>query len=194
MNNTVITVSPAFFIVIAVSAIADRSGIFSFILIAVFIHELGHIAAMRALNIGINALRLRIFGLEICADIPKGRKEAFVMAAGPLANLLSVPLFLVFKNDFFVSLAACSFVLGLFHLLPCEGFDGGSALKALFFQKKREKAVANIVKFLTFTISACLFFAALYLMLTHRFNLSLLILPIYLLLNLFSDRKSTALT
>ena len=193
MNDTEIIVSPAFFMVVAVSALFDVSGTFSAVVIAVIIHELGHIAALKALKIRINTIRLRMFGLEISADIPKGKREAVIMIAGPGANILSAVLFYVISvicdNSFFISLTACSLILGFFHLLPCAGFDGGAALKALFYHSNRKNIVDLFVKVFTITVSICLIYAALRLVFTHKSNLSLLILPVYLILNLLSERN-----
>ena len=198
MSDTKIIISPAFFIVIAASAIFDTSGTFSVVLFAVMIHEFGHIFALSALGIRIDTVRLRMFGLEICADIPRGKREALVMAAGPCANLLSAALFLLFRSEHALSLAACSVILGVFHLMPCEGLDGGSALKALFYRKKCENTVNICVKAFTVTLAGCFVCAALHLVLTERLNLSLIVLPVYLILNLISERKTytcrTALT
>ena len=103
------------------------------LLIAVFIHEAGHILAAHCVGVRLDRLRPTATGLRLipsCGAFPSYRAERTVALGGPLANLLSAPLFFVLfpASSPLGELAPLSLYLGLRNLLPIRAFDGGRAL------------------------------------------------------------------
>ena len=99
-------------------------------LIAILIHESGHLAAAYLLHMKPGGIAADTIGIRLLfrGIPPSYGKEIFLCAAGPLANLLSLTLALLHndgKPTFFVSVSAA---LAILNLLPIEGFDGGRIL------------------------------------------------------------------
>lgn len=96
------------------------------IILAAFIHELFHIAAVLLLGGKVHQLRLGAFGAVIEATGISGAREAFCAFAGPLGSFL-----LVLSIQRFPILGLCGLVQGAFNLLPVYPLDGGRALLRL---------------------------------------------------------------
>ena len=104
---------------------------------AAALHELGHILAVWQCGGAVRSLRLSLVGAELVLDgrerLSYGR-EAWVAAAGPLANLLTGVLAAqIWRSGWGEGLllfAGASLVLGCFNLLPLEALDGGQLLSA----------------------------------------------------------------
>lgn len=97
---------------------------------ACLIHELGHIVAMKAMRVGIIGMTFYSGGIKLKSSPSCFRgtaAEIFILAAGPLANLVCA-----------VGAAAMGFVvfawvntaLMLFNLLPLSMLDGGRIIAA----------------------------------------------------------------
>ncbi len=189
-NRPDIRITPSFCIALAVASVWDRSGLFSCTVTAIALHESGHLLAMLLCKCPVYTLSFRAFGIEILAEMPAGRKRAWIMVAGPLSNILTALFLLPFyttASAFLQNLCTCSLLLGTFHLLPLRGFDGGAALLALTEERRGVRTLCNIL-----TGVAVGFFAitGLYLVVVSR-NPSLLVLAVYLFLNfLFGKTKS----
>lgn len=184
-----IKISVGFCLSVALMSVFDTSGMFCFALLAVLIHETGHIIAMYLLKEEIQLISFRFFGIEIVASLPFERKTAIIMIAGPFFNILTSLLLLPFAlrgNDFAFTLCYASLVLGLFHILPAYGLDGGNTVIYLLNGSKRAKLA---VKCFAFTVSVMLFavgFCAIY---SGFFNISAFILGLYFLINCISQRN-----
>ena len=185
-----INISPAFFIIVALSSLTDISGIFSMVILSVLAHETSHVLAMKLLKIDIKRMDIRGFGIEIYAKLPQGVRAAAVMFAGPAGNLLLAVLLIpasVFGSIFADNLACCSLLLGIFHLLPMYGLDGGNAIIHLFDGRCNQNRVVITVKVIAITASIVMFMAAVFAFIDGKINVSLIVLSIYFLLNAVSD-------
>lgn len=181
-----IRVTPSFCLILAVSCLFDRSGYFSCMLLAILIHECGHLLAMVFFHCPVKQVSFRIFGIEIIGDLPTGRKRGLIMLAGPLANLLTALVFLSFTG-YGQNLCMCSLLLGLFHLLPLTGLDGSAALLSLTKEHPLTKGICTGL-----TAVSILLFSAVGLYIAFSAgNLSLLILAGYFFMNYCSIKKKS---
>ena len=110
----------------------DENGLFSVLLPAAAIHELGHWAAIAALKGTVTAIRLDSAGLCMeTAGIGGLREEALCALAGPAAGFVLFFLASAFPYQWSQKCAAASLLLSLFNLFPAAPLDGGRLLLAL---------------------------------------------------------------
>jgi Zn-dependent protease len=119
------------------SAIFDMS-FAVMLLVVVFLHEIGHVIAMRSVGIPVRGIYFIPFFGGIAVGESFGRSEAtrgFVALMGPAASMLTTGIFfwLSLQNDesFFGDLAFISAALNGLNLLPILPLDGGRVLQAL---------------------------------------------------------------
>ena len=106
------------------------------LLIAVCVHELGHLLAIYMLGLRVTGLHLELSGLRIdYAGISSTAKNVLTAFAGPMAGILyfMTGLFVAEKTGNFVLMfsAKLSIVYSCFNLLPMLPLDGGRILTAI---------------------------------------------------------------
>lgn len=104
-------------------------------LLALLVHELGHLLTARGLGYRVGRMELWPFGAALTMEVGAGSLP--VSLAGPLCSLAAAGMSLLFlrllpqaegvMEPFFVS----NLSLGLANLLPAEPLDGGRALSSL---------------------------------------------------------------
>ena len=152
-------------------------------LLAVLIHELGHILAARLVKTPISSLSCGIHGFSMTFDFSSlsWRKECFVILSGSMTGLIAASAVRGF-GDGLAYFAQVSSVLSLLNLLPVRGLDGGEALFCIlnrFLLPHRSDGIAKAVSWCT----AVLFWlCAVWIQLRVHPNLSLLAASVYLLL------------
>ncbi len=96
-------------------------------LLAILVHELGHLLAAMALSCPLNRLRWGSMGLEmdfLRCDLGYGR-ELVLLVSGSLLGLCSM----IFIPD--ESYRICALCLNFANLLPLRGLDGGGIFDCL---------------------------------------------------------------
>src|SRR5579864_956274 len=172
---------------VAVYEIQSRSGRYSSILwnileylalfLIVLLHEFGHALACR--QVGGNANRIVLWPLGGVAYVdppPRPGATLWSIAAGPLVNLVLVPIFLVTLSacrsagvtstapDLFRLLRSIAWINGgllIFNILPIYPLDGGQILRSLLWfvlGRARSLMAATIVGFIG--VLGLVFFAA----------------------------------
>jgi Zn-dependent protease len=103
-----------------------------------FVHELGHVIALRREGIKASApLFIPFLGAVISAKSLGGNAlaEARVGLAGPILGSLGaaalLPVYALTGNELWLALAFTGFLLNLFNLLPVVPLDGGRAMAAM---------------------------------------------------------------
>lgn len=166
-------------------------------LTAAALHECAHVLAARALGVSLGRLRLDIFGasLSLKGDLPSYKREAAVALAGPLFNLLSAALLLLFpvSHSGFLSLfVSASLFLGLLNLLPIKDLDGGRVLFCLLAPLLPLNAAGRIVRLLSFCTILSLWMLSVYLLLRLGASLSLFVFSAALFCKCFLKRGESA--
>lgn len=113
--------------------------------LAAGVHELGHIAALRALGYAVGGIRVEAQGLCISySGAPNAARELAAALAGPAAGLLLAYILSYMSARLcspWLSLAAgASLILSLFNLLPILPLDGGRALLLMLSLKMNAPA------------------------------------------------------
>lgn len=157
----------------------DPSGMAAGCLCAAVLHEIGHFLAMLAVGDRPTRICLGVFGVRAEHNaVPLSyEKAAIISLAGPLTNVLCA---LVFQRMGAAQAALIHSVLAGFHLLPIAAVDGGEALQLLLSlameEEQAHRAVLRISVGILFPLAAIGFF----LLIQTGYNLSLLVLTLYL--------------
>ncbi len=90
------------------------------------LHELCHMAMLRALRKEVCGVEIGVGGMEIRTEPMAAWQELLCALAGPASCLLTLPI-----ARWFPRLAVCSVFHSLYNLLPIYPLDGGRALLSL---------------------------------------------------------------
>lgn len=185
--GTEIYVSFLFAAVIALMLATDRTGLVIPTLFAVLVHEIGHLFAMWILGCRPKSIRLIPASVQIVRGFssrPYG--EAVVAVCGPAANIavfLSLMLnFYYCSSENSLIFGLLNLIIGIFNLLPVSGLDGGTLLSAALAHGMDPQKAEGIVKIITAIMAALAFIAGVYMWVSGRFNLSVFIVALYLLI------------
>ena len=112
-------------------------------LLAAALHELGHLAAIKAFGRHPVFLSVGMLGATIHTGPLTNRAEFLCAAAGPWASLMLLLLCRLFPK-----LALCGLLQGLFNLIPLYPLDGGRMLFCLlrWCCPRRAERICSIVQ------------------------------------------------
>jgi Zn-dependent protease/CBS domain-containing protein len=123
---------------------------------SVLIHELSHAFVAKMDGIRIQDIQLHIFGgwARLIGEPPTPMAELRIAVAGPISSLLLAAFFWLWllaverlsggstaaqaASAAFLYLAAANFFLATFNLLPGLPLDGGRALRAILWQRRKD--------------------------------------------------------
>ena len=151
---------------------------------AVLLHELGHLSAMFICKNLPDGLAISAFDIKI---IKYNRyrqsfcKDIFITSAGVLINFI---LFVIFYK-FLINFAFVNLFVGIFNLLPASNLDGGQLLLLLLSKQFAWDTSQKIVDIITFALSFPLFLLGSLVLFNSKYNFSLLIISVYLILSIF---------
>lgn len=143
IHNTVLTLRFGFFAVLAVLLTLDGGVHVLPALLAVAVHETGHILAAKLCGMQIKSVTFGALGIHMAGETASvgDFRRAVVSLAGPFANLLSFLLLLPLPSAY----SAVQLTLFAFHVLPAVPLDGGTALYCLlrgtFSEKTAERTI-----------------------------------------------------
>lgn len=165
------------------------------ILVIIFVHEMAHTLVARGFGIPVKEIELYPFGgvarTEGLLEIEPGieRKIAW---AGPLANFLMVALALTFYSNrlylgpwneetaiFFIR---ANLFLAFFNLIPALPLDGGRILRSVLSDRYNYRNATVIAVRLGKVLSVFVFAGGLVLWYLGYFNLSFLVLAVFIFL------------
>lgn len=151
-------IAPSFYLFLSlVLALKLERGVGA-VFFLISLHESAHLLAILVFHGRAKELIITPFGLRMTSrgGLTKA-EEAIALFMGPLSNLLAAwALFLLAER----SLAAESFALGVYNLLPAKGLDGGRLL-ALLYEEKGERIASACSIMLAALFMAAAFYLAL---------------------------------
>ncbi len=180
------SISVPFAVMLAFLLLMDTSGLMSASLLAVTVHEMGHLVAMKYAKCPPLEINLRIGGILMIGNgFSTFFENLLISLSGPLANLL---LFLglwsvgaLTDSLVLLTFSAVQLIVGAVNLLPVKGLDGGTVLKLLLlkFTKSNVDFVCNIISIL---FSCVMLVLGLAVAVKNVSNPSLLLLAIYIII------------
>lgn len=183
--NTEIYVSFLFVAVITFMLATDKTGLAFPVVLAVAMHESGHLFAMWLLASQPKSIRLIPASVQITRSINgKYKNDILIALAGPVVNLvLFITLyvnFIAFKNEAVLYFSLINLIVGIFNLLPVTGLDGGTALFSLLAKKYDINKASLVLRIITLIIAVAVTFLAVTLTIKGQLNISVYIVAIYL--------------
>jgi stage IV sporulation protein FB len=185
---------PGFLIVLAVLCLMDMGGLLPAAVVAVAVHELGHVLALKLSGGQIASIRLEWAGLSLVYSGRLSYGEEIASAAlGPCASFL---LALVASCagritgwDWAYLLAGVSFVFGAFNLLPALPLDGGRLLLLAVSMKAGPFLGERVTCIVSCIVIFLLLVAGTALLIWTRSNPTLLIAAFWMLLSFCGEAE-----
>ena len=174
------------------------------ILLAIAFHGAGHLAAARICGMQAKGIIPTPTGLRLMlakSAFPSYDVELCAALGGPLGNLLGNAVLIVLQmllplaplRDICRETLPLSLFLGIWNLLPIEGFDGGRVLQCLLLRGRKRNAITPdaVEGWLRLTSGACflgLWVLSVYLLLRTGRALSLFLFCLQLFWGLFGEQ------
>lgn len=168
-------ITGGFFCLITVSLLAGAGEVLPLVFLAAFLHEMGHIVALRAARIGVEEICLTAFGAEIRADtrfLPYW-KDILCTLAGPWTNIFVGLLFARVSGDYLF--AGANLLQGVFNLLPLAGLDGMRAMHLAISWGVDPITADRVCRSVEIVCSSVLLAVSVYFMVAHRVGAFLLL-------------------
>jgi len=159
-----------------------------FFLLAILLHEAGHLTAMLLSGELPSSIELRSFGIKIIRRntlLPSSR-EILILLAGPFVNLLLAAFFHT-MGPALSHAALLNLMLALFNLIPVGCLDGGHILRCLLELHLSPRLSQSLFLCIAVLFLTVLLIAGLLLLFGQSHSPSLLITTIYLSITLFKD-------
>ena len=176
---------PSFFMMLYLEGLLPTG----LLLLSAFLHEGGHLLAIRYVGAPIRRVDLLPMGGLIVYDQSSCSPMdcALVSAAGPMANLLAFFLCLPIasRSPYLLFFALANAFLALLNLLPWEVLDGGNLLFCLLLARRDPLYAERVCKAVSRVSSALLALLFVLLGLSSRFPLWYLLLSAMLLVTAF---------
>ena len=168
--------------------ILDRSGSTVICCLSALCHELGHLGMMALFQTKADKIKLGLFDVNISDNGKYQRSlwaEICVLLAGAAANLLAAGigcvLFIFYKEPFLSAFISSNLFLAFFNLLPVEALDGGNIIYLLLLRRIRHAYAVKILEILSFAVLLPLACGGFYVLLSSRYNFTLLLTSCYLM-------------
>ena len=179
-------ISFLFTAVIAVMLATDRTGLALPSLFAVFMHEMGHLFCMWAVDSSPKSVKLIPASVQITRSIGSSyKRDTAVAICGPIVNfVLFLSLYfnyLAFGNKITLYYALLNLIIGLFNMLPVKGLDGGTILFSVLAKRMDYNKAIIILRLVTLLTAITALIIAVTLTLKGNINISVYIISFYLI-------------
>lgn len=100
------------------------------VVIALTIHEVGHIIAAVILNIKFQRIKITLFGFNLKANLDEIKliDKTILFFAGPFLNIV---MFFILRNTEYNTFADINIFLAYINMIPIVPLDGGNICKAM---------------------------------------------------------------
>lgn len=169
------------------------------VLVTIFsslLHEMGHILAMSVSGNKPLSVRFEITGMNIKHQPSvkiSTQNEILIALGGPASNavllLISCVFLCFFENEKLFTVACVNLILMTFNLLPIKRLDGGMALYFLLSRKLDAHICSKILKITSIIFIIVLFIWGVYVFISTNYNISVIIIAIFLTLSLFDKNE-----
>ncbi len=179
------TITVPFCLLLVFMLLVDRTGLMGWMLLAVLLHEGGHLVCMAAASARPRAIRLQAgtIRIEKSGRLLTRREELRIAAGGPLTNLFCAGSGYILYGCTGTPAAALFFAVhllyGLFNLLPLLGLDGGTICYLFLSRRLGEERAGRCCKCLSWFLSAFILLAGGFLV--TKGNPALLFTGVYLI-------------
>ena len=186
--------SLAFVGLITLMLYIDRVGLMLPTVLAVALHEAGHLMALISFKTKPKCVEIKIGAFLITGNYQLSiKKELVMLMAGSASNFLFSALFYfcynTFQNLYWLNLSLTMLVMGGVNLLPITGLDGGDILKISLLKFLKYKTV-NLIIFLTsFFTAVVIILFGIYVFVDTKSNITLILFGIYLLSGILISKK-----
>lgn len=159
------------------------------VLLAMFVHEAGHILTARIFGIPCMAFRPNFLGAVMTFDFSRTTylREAMVHLSGAVFGMASAVLARVMlgeRADYYLGVTA---VLSCVNLLPVAGMDGGAVLRCVLSQFLLPDTVDRAVRAVSVCTVVLLWTAVLWVELRVTANFGLILFVIGLMIGLWKQ-------
>lgn len=183
--GTQIYISFLFAAVITLMLCFDKTGILLPTLLAVFLHECGHLFMMWILRCAPKQIKLIPASVQITSAFSGGYKNDILIAlSGPIVNLLLFSVFYYnftqYGNEFTGYFSAINLMLCIFNLLPIKGLDGGTVLLSLLCKFTDINKATVLLKCFTLFVAIVILIIAVMITIKDKPNITLFIMGVYL--------------
>jgi len=149
----------------------------------ILLHELSHVFAAKLLKAEV--LRITILPVGITAEIKNFDflptiNKVLILIAGPLFNLILACLSLILFSEGTSFFITANFAIFAFNMLPIIPLDGGNIVLAAFNNRFGILPIANSLAMLGKFFSVFIMLFGLVQVILYPFNISLLIIGLYL--------------
>ena len=153
----------------------DRTGMLSYLLIGIIIHELSHLLFVYIFRSKICSVKLIIGAISIeYRDFCDRYKRIITLLMGPVSNLIiaGISYYFMYEKMFAVNL-----VIAIYNLLPIKGLDGGSILFEVLLSFLCEEKANAFLNIITMVISTSCLITCFF---VFKNNLSMIIILVYI--------------
>ena len=171
------------------------SNVLATILSSMF-HEFGHLFTMISLENKPLKVRFELTGINIIRNQETAisvKNEIFISLGGPIINALitfvSCIVFAFHDSELVLSLACINLIITIFNLLPIKKLDGGRILYYFLSIKFDYVTCSKILKITSICFIIIIFVWGIYVFIASRFNFSLILIAIFLLISYFNDNE-----
>jgi stage IV sporulation protein FB len=160
------------------------------------LHESGHLLMMLILHNKPEKVRFELTGINIIRkqEISVSTKnELLISLGGPIVNFFIVAICCVvlcfYNSNSIITFACINLILMTFNLLPVKKLDGGAVLYYLLYTKYDYQLCSKILNFTSIFFISLIFIWGIYIFIVSKYNFSLIIIAIFLVLAFFIDNE-----